>query len=407
MDKNIDSEGSRSESVQPGSSDGMKSNSQVILDFLAIIAASRKFIIRFVLGSTLIAATVALVSPKWYKSTSSVFPADQTSLFSGLQGLSSIASTLGVGKSLTGLSGKNELDRYMAILKSETALMKVIDRFDLTRVYDITSYPREKTMKELLSNVEFESNEEGDLSITVYDKDPRRAAEMANYFVQVLNEINSGMTAANAHANREFIELRVEKCKEDLRNAEDSLKEYQEQNGVLISPEPNSSSISGIAQLYVMKAKKEIEIGVMERTVSKDNPLLDQLRIELSEIDKSVDKIPSSGIGALRRYREVAIQQKILEFLVPIFEQAKVEEKRATPSVMVLDRGEVSERKAKPKIGLYMLLAFVTSSLLSLFVVFAWEGIRRVRMSAPIRFDQIWSSARSDWFGLRWNRGGK
>lgn len=407
MDKNIESEESRSLGAQSGSNDGMKSNSEVILDFLSILAKSRKFIAWFVLGATVITTGIALLSPKWYKSTSSVFPAEQTSLFPGLQGLSSIASTLGVGKSIAGISGNSEMDRYMAILKSETALVKVIDRFDLTRVYDITTYPREKTMKELLSNVDFEITEEGNLSITVYDKDPQRAADMTNYFVEVLNVINSSLTASNAHANREFIELRVEKCRDDLHGAEETLKDFQEKNGILISPDPNASSVTGIAELYALKAKKEIEIGVMERTVSKDNPLLDQLTIELSEIDKKVDKIPNAGLGALRLYRDVAIQEKILEFLLPIYEQAKVEEKRATPSVVVLDQAEVAERKAKPKIALYMLLAFVTSGLLSVFIVFLREGIRRVRMTAPTRFDQIWFMARSDWFGLRWKRGEK
>ena len=68
--------------------------------------------------------------------------------------------------------GNSDLDRYLAILKSERALTAVIEKFDLVRVYDITQYQREKTMKELLSNTEFEESEEGSLEISVYDKDP-------------------------------------------------------------------------------------------------------------------------------------------------------------------------------------------------------------------------------------------
>ena len=95
------------------------------------------------------------------------------------------------------------------------------------------------------------------------------------------------------------------------------------------------------------------------------------------------------------------IQQKILEFLLPIYEQAKVEEKRATPSVVVLDHGEVAELKAKPKMSLYMLLAFVISVMVSIFVVFLMEGINRIRSSHPDAFNRVWDSARSDWFGLK------
>jgi len=41
-----------------------------------------------------------------------------------------------------------------------------------------------KIDEELLSNTDFELSEEGSLEISVYDKDPQRAADMANYFVR-------------------------------------------------------------------------------------------------------------------------------------------------------------------------------------------------------------------------------
>ncbi len=393
--------------VSPGpdarSKDGAKPLGELLLDFFAILTRRRKFIVRFVLISSVLAAGVAAVSPKWYKSSASVFPAEQTSLFSGLESLSAIARTFGSGR-LGTFGQQPELERYMAVLNSESVLMKVIERFDLTNVYEITRYPREKTMKELLSNTDFEYTDEGGIMITVYDTDPQRAADMANYFVQVLNETNSRMLAQNARANREFIGRRVELGKTDLRTAENSLKDFQEERGMIIIPEAGSGGMSAVAELYLMKAKKEIEIGILERSVSKDSPLLQQARIELREVDRKVDQLPEVGIGSLRLYRDVYIQQKIMEFMIPLYEQAKVEEQRATPSVIVLDYAEVAERKAKPKISLYGLVAFVVSSILALIVVFMLEGIDRLKRSEPERFNSLMKTARSDWFGLRLKR---
>lgn len=324
-------------------------------------------------------------------------------MFAGLEGISGLSSVLGAGRALSSLTGRGtELDRYMAILKSETALMKVIERFDLTKVYGITAYPREKTMQALLSNTEFESADEGNLAISVFDQDPQRAADMANYFVQVLNEINSSMQGTNAKANREFIEQRVEKCQIDLRVAEDTLKKFQQVSGMIIVPDQSSSSISAVAELYATKARKEVEAAILQRTVGPDNPLYRQTQVELEQFSKKVSEIPAMGIGSLRLYRDVAIQQKILEFLLPVYEQAKMEEKRSTPSVIVLDHAQVAERKAKPKILLYAVLAFVVSMVLSVFIIFLREGVSRLRAVQPERFDQIWKIVRSDWFGLRW-----
>jgi tyrosine-protein kinase Etk/Wzc len=381
---------------------------ETLLDFFSIITKWRKLLVWFVLACTVLAGGLAAISPKWYKSTATVFPAEETSILSGLGGLSGLGSVLGAGRALSSLTGRGtESDRYMAILKSETALMKVIERFDLTKVYEITAYPREKTMKALLSNTEFEVADEGNLDITVYDKGPQRAADMANYFVEVLNEINSRMQATNAKANREFIEQRVEKCQNDLRAAEDTLKKFQQVSGMIIVPDQSSSSVSAVAELYATKAKKEVEAAILQQTVGPDNPLYRQTQVELEQISKKASEIPAMGIGSLRLYRDVAIQQKILEFVLPIYEQAKMEEKRSTPSVIVLDHAQVAERKAKPKILLYALIGFVGSIVLSVFFIFLREGVYRVRALQPERFDQMWKTARSDWFGLKWKGNAK
>ena len=230
---------------------------EVLLEFLSILTKHRRFIVRFVFVITFIAGLTAILSPKWYKSSAVVFPVEQTSLFQGLENISSLAKNLTGGK-LPGLGTNNEIDRYMAILKSESVLLKVIDRFDLTRVYEIAAYPREKTMKELLANTEFEITDEGGLMISVFDTDSIRSAEMANYFVDMLNDVNSRMQAQNARSNREFIEKRVETGKASLMGAEDDLKEYQEKSGMVIIPDAGASGIMALAEMYSIKAKKKI-----------------------------------------------------------------------------------------------------------------------------------------------------
>ncbi|MBS4027435.1 MAG: hypothetical protein KGZ58_02260, partial [Ignavibacteriales bacterium] len=117
-----------------------------------------------------------------------------------------------------------------------------------------------------------------------------------------------------------------------------------------------------------------------------------------------MNQTPSLASTYLRLFRNLEIQNKILQFITPVYEQAKVEEKRSTPSVVILDKATVPERKAKPKVSLFTLLAFVVSLLVSLFVVFFIEMIKRLRSVNPNQFDASWNAARSDWFGLRSSR---
>ena len=113
---------------------------------------------------------------------------------------------------------------------------------------------------------------------------------------------------------------------------------------------------------------------------------------------------PELGKEYIRLFRDVEIQYKILQFITPLYEQAKVEEQRSTPSVIILDHATVPERKAKPKISLYFWLSLVISTLISFFIAFTAEGAQRLRAIDPERWNKFSKSIRSDWFGLRWTR---
>ena len=341
------------EDVPEMKKDSLTSES-VLMNFLTLMTHYRKLISRFIVICTIGTMIVALLLPKWYKSVASVFPAEKADLLGGLEGIASLAKTFsGSSRALSALGGgSQELDRYMAILKSGTVLGKVINKFDLVHVYDITLYPMEKTTKALLENVEFQIEDEGYISITVYDKDPQRAADMANYFVEMLNKTNTELQVQNAKGNREFIEERFKKNLADLSSAEDSLRIFQKRYGIVALPEQIEASIKTVAQLMGDLAMKEVQASVLKRTQSDDNPLLISAKIEIDEMRKKLaqlnsgahipenemkiivpfNKVPDLGVEYIRRYREVEIQYKILQFLMPLFEQAKVEEHRQTPS---------------------------------------------------------------------------
>lgn len=392
-----------------------------LVDFLEVITKHRRFISRFVLSVTVVVTIITLLMPKWYKSTASVFPAEKAELLGALEGISSLAKNLSPARALSALGSNPEADRYMAILKSGRVVGAVIEKFKLDSVYDISSYKAEKTAKELLSNTEFTVEQEGNITTSVYDRDPQRAADMANYFVEMLNKTNTELQVQNARGNREFIQERYNKNLRDLASAEDSLKAFQKRYGIIAMPEQVEASIKAAAEITARLALKEVQAGVLRRTQSGDNPSvaaaqieIDELRQKLSEMNSGVSlspgelrvfvpfrSVPDLGGEYVRRYRDVEIQYKILQFITPLYEQAKVEEKRQTPSVLVLDKAGPAERKSKPKVSLYALIALVVSLLISTVVVFFLEMIEKLKSAHPDRFDALTSTLRADWFGIR------
>jgi uncharacterized protein involved in exopolysaccharide biosynthesis len=157
---------------------------------------------------------------------------------------------------------------------------------------------------------------------------------------------------------------------------------------MMINPE-ETSGISDIAYLYGLRTKKEVEYAIAERNTTADNTYLRQLRVELDELDRKLAKMPQTAVDSYRLFRDVAIHQRKVEFLVPLYEQAKIDEQKDIPVVLVLDRAVPPEKKSKPKRLIIILVASAASLLFSLTMVFIQERISLVSVSDPYKKAQL------------------
>lgn len=347
------------------------------LKYVTILYAWRKFILFNTISVLLFSIIISLLLPNWYKATTTLLSPKQPDLLSNLSATSSVLKGISGLSKLGGLGQKSNAYNFFAILKSRTTMEKVVKKFDLITVYDTPDRSLEKTIKELSENTRFEDGEDDNIIIEVFDKDPDRAAEMSNYFLEVLNEVNTKIGTLEARNNREFMGRRLQEANQMLFQAEEELKKYQEKSGLIITPE-QTSGIDAVASLYAMKSKKELEYSILKQSVSTDNNTLQQLHIELNELQKKVSTIPQTGISSLRLYREVAIQQKIVEFLVPLYEQSRIEEQKDTPVLLVLDKAVRPERKTKPQRSLIVLISTFIMLAFSVAMSFFMHNIKQM-----------------------------
>ena len=364
-----------------------------MIQYLSILLRWKRFIIINFIIVFLLSAIVSFIIPKWYKSTASLLPPKQPDIFNSLSASGSILKGLGGLGKLSGLGQKSSAYNYFAILHSRTTMENVIRKFDLISVYDISDSSMEKTIKELDGNVAFEEQTDDNITIEVYDKDPIRAANMANYFVDVLNEVSTRLGTQEVRSNREFIESRVSETQDSLRQTEEALREYQEHSGMIITPDQTTSA-DAMASLYASKAKMEVEVAIMEHNVIADNPTLVQKKLELLELNKKISTIPQIGLKSFRLYRDVAIQQKILEFLIPIYEQARIEEQKDLPVLLVLDKAVPAERKSKPQRVLIIVLASFLALTVSMLLSFTFQAIEMMRENGNLLIQRFksWES---------------
>jgi tyrosine-protein kinase Etk/Wzc len=400
--------------VQP-SKEEQKTVGNNFVEFLTITIRYRWFLFLFVFVITAGATIYALLAPKWYKSTASVLPAENNDFMSAFSGLSALTKNFSPSKGLAALAGNTEFDRYMAILKSSTMIDDVIKKFDLRKEYELESAYYEKVVKTFLSNMELDVQDEGNLTLSIYDKNPQQAANITNYMISRLNKINTNLLVINAKSNREFIEKRYKQNINDIDTLELLMKDFQSKYGVIAVPEQIESTIKSMSEILLEQAKKDIEYNVLKKSYGENNPFTENAKIEVNEINKKINTLINSGNAVdgsnllipfkkapilankyLKIYRDLEVQYKILEFVQPLYEQAKVEEIRNSPSVLVLDKAVPSDRKSKPKGTIYAMVSFVSSLIVGYFIVFVLVLFQKIKKYRPQHYSFIISSIKKD-----------
>ena len=367
-------------------------------DFLIILVKYKKIIIINVLIVTIAAIIISLIIPKRYTAVASfISPKQPGGLFGGLTaGMSSTIKDL--SRTLGGRLGavSDEAYNYLAILKSRTAAQMVIKKFNLREVYEIDKdKPYEDVINELNDNVEFQVEDEGNITISVNDKSPQRAADIANYYVVILNEISTRLSVTEAHNNRVFIEKRFIQLQTDITNIEDSLENFSKEYNVLEMKEQMKAEITAAAELKAQTEIAGIEKDILKNNYGADNPLVKQAEMRVNELNKRLtsmkygnndnlkssldlfipfEKVPATGIEYVRLMRDYEIQTKVLEFIYPIYEQAKIEEQKETPVVLVVDKAIPPEKKSSPKRALITIAAFLLSFFFSVGYVLIKES---------------------------------
>ena len=77
------------------------------------------------------------------------------------------------------------------------------------------------------------------------------------------------------------------------------------------------------------------------------------------------DIIPELGVKLERYRRSIEYTARILEYLGPEYEKARLEEVRDVPTLQVLDKGARPDKRARPRRRMIVMSAFFLSFLLT------------------------------------------
>jgi tyrosine-protein kinase Etk/Wzc len=385
-----------------------------LLEILLVLAREKKRILQITGALTLLATIIVFIIPKMYTATATILPPQQNqSVLSTLVGQVGGAATL----DLRDLGLKNPADVFVAMLQSRTIEDALVNRFDLRKLYNVKRYQDARKILEKRSEINPEK--EGLISIQVSDRDPQRAADIANTWVDELRALNQNLALTEAAQRRVFFEQKLEAEREDLSKAELALKVLQEKTG-LIQPDVQARALIGaVADFRAQVAAKQVQLQSLRTYATEDNPDVKRVERELAELQSQSTKlsqmersgadlgegnlqvptrrVPEANLEYIRVARDLKYHESLYDFLGKQLEAARIDESKNAVMVQVVDKAVPPERKSSPKRLLIVVVTAVASFLLSCLGVLIWEAIRRKQQdpSEAARLAQLQNYLRS------------
>lgn len=345
---------------------------------------------------------IALLIPSRYQSTARLMPPDsQANASLGMLAALTAKSGSGMGAAagdLLGIRGSGAL--FTGILRSRTVEDRLVGRFHLHEVYGIRL--EEDAQAKLAENTEIsEDRKSGIITISVTDRDPKRAAAITQAYVEELNQLVAELSTSAAHRERVFLEERLSSVKQDLDDASRKFSEFESTNKTIDIKEQARAMVQGAAAVEGELIATESELKGLEEIYTTNNVRVRALQARIGELRRQLDKLsggaapelrPSGEISdaaypTIRRlpllgvtyadlFRRMQIQEAVYETLTQQFELAKVQEAKETPSVKVLDAASLPEKKSFPPRTLIVLMSgFLVFGGAAMFIVAraTWE----------------------------------
>lgn len=361
-----------------------------LVDYLQVIVTYRKMISVITVVAFVVAVVYSLLATKWYRATAKILPPQQDqSLMAGFLGqmgggMASLASGL--------FAGSSPSDLYVGMLQSETVSDAIIKRFKLKEVYG--SQFRADTYVTLNKKVQFEAGrKDGIISITVEDKDPQRAAEMANAFAEELGKLTVSMSREGAGVNRSFVEERLSKAKGALEEAAVNLKNFQARNKAIDVSEQAKATIAGLSELKARLAAQEVQLAAFRRQFTDDSQevknqsaLVTNLKSQITKLEGSgnggallsVGSVPALGQEYIRLMREFKTQEAIVELLTKQYELHKLNESKKSENLQILQKASIPDKRIKPKRGKIVIALTCSALFIAIILAFIRESVSRM-----------------------------
>jgi tyrosine-protein kinase Etk/Wzc len=312
------------------------------LDFLVIIAQRKKLIAIITAICAASAVAIAFLLPEQYAATVIILPPQGNASVDTMPASQVADESAESGKASSAPGSKNLNEMYVAMLKSHSVEDAVIQRYGLMAQYHKNYLLEARKALETHTKIDG-SNKDGLIRLEFSDRNPARAAEIANGYVEQFQNFSKHLALTEASQRRVVFETQLEKTKTDLENADEALKRTQ-------FAKPAGSEKSSNEAMFVPKGT-----------------------------------VPQPGLESVRRLRDVKYYEAIFDVLVRQLELARLDEAKEGAVIQVVDPAVPPEKKSFPKRSLIILSGTAAGFTFGLMFALLQGGLARIQHNPATR----------------------
>jgi tyrosine-protein kinase Etk/Wzc len=345
-----------------------------LLDVIVALLKRKKILIVHFICAAVISVAISLAIPKSFKSSITFIPPGQSS--------SSILSMLGDNLGADMLGGSNLSKRqYLTLLDSRELREDLIAKFDLLKVYKLDKRKNglDLTLKALKKIIEIKETEEGGLGITdvvsvsvsVIDKKPQRASDMANYLFALLEKKALSLNQNEYSHLIAFLAQQISASDSLLEKARLALTNFQTANKMYDVSSQASITAHTVGELEASKMTLELQKSYLENNylsqfsqIKSINEKISVISRKISDLEKqyNVDIIPGLQQSLDLTYQYLDLAKNVETYAQVSFllsqqlQMAQLKLKKDYTGIYLVDKARPAQYKYKPKRAIVVLL---------------------------------------------------
>jgi uncharacterized protein involved in exopolysaccharide biosynthesis len=352
------------------------------LEFVYEIGRHKRFIAGVTLAALVVGVVYSLLLPTLFTATTRILTPQQAPSAAAMMlsqltnsGAGALAAAAGAG---LGLHSPNDL--YIGLLQSQPVADAILGKFGLAAIYKAkyASVARAK----LAENTVITSEKSGFIAIAVTDRDPNRAAAMANMYTNQLQTLSKSLAVTEASQRRQFYEDQLKRAKDDLVNAQYAFQQIQRKKGLVQLDAQARAVIGNLATLRSAREAKQVELDALRSYATERNPQVEMAEKQLESLtseearleesggeagpaDVGLQQVADAGMDYLSAEHEVQYRQVVLDLLVKQYDAARLDEAKTATVVQVVETATAPDRKSSPHrtsiVFMFMVLGLVAA----------------------------------------------